>query len=914
MTFLRGNGPSYFTNLAAPLWLGDIPLAGGAASMQLYGGQLAASPNTILVSYSGDANYDSASASVTITGTVPADHSAVAISFSSNPCAQFPLAGGPVWFPQITLTDQAGIGTTVTSLTVGDLSFGSLGIEYHFGSTSLPAQGSLSGSFEYAGGSAQTVIVTASGIDASGYAWTQQANLRLGVFAQVVGVNSGGVVNAASQWYDFAPGELVKVTGGGLASSTVQVGSSPLPLTPLPPSSFPLPLTLGESSVTVNGVPAPFLYASPGELIVQIPYETAPGTAVLAVTNSNLAETGTYSFPMGAAAPGIFAPTASVTPGQTAAILITGAGAVSPAVATGATPPADTLPANLPQPTLPVIMTVAGLPAAIQSMGIPSGYAGIVQITYTVPDDTPPGAQPIIVTVGSVPSNAANVTVNPSSWQLVWSDEFNGAAGSPPNPTNWNYDLGGGGWGNGELETYTDSTSNAFEDGNGNLVIRAIRDASGNYTSARLQTGSPGASTQTANGNWQYGLIEARIKLPYGKGVWPAFRILGENQSGEVDIMDNFGTFDNNAFLNNGAVYGPGYLSPGAGATYTLPFGEQVDDDYHVYSIEWSPDSVEFLVDGASYETVTPASLPVGAQWVFNNPFFLLLDVAIGGPTTFLGTPDASVTFPEDLLVDYVRVYQPVSVPGTTPVITPGRLVNAASYLGAISPGSLAVVFGNNLADAQHLIPAPAPGGSFPKQVAGVTVSVNGVNAPLVYVSPTQINFSGSMGDRARTRGECPGDVEHREQQCRAGDHYFVVVAGALSERVCERRGVGHRQRGGWMPDAGHGVFGESRVHLSALGQRTGADDIAAAGWCARATGASAGSWRPDSLPAHHWRKEGDGGVLRRGSRGDYRSGLLHLSGGRVRELAICGCDPYHQRRHQPLPRSCAGAVVRASQ
>src|SRR5712692_457803 len=116
-----------------------------------------------------------------------------------------------------------------------------------------------------------------------------------------------------------------------------------------------------------------------------------------------------------------------------------------------------------------------------------------------------------------------------SGWKLVWSDEFNGPAGAPPNPANWNYDLGGGGWGNGEAETYTNSPNNVFQDGKGNLVIRAVRDASGNYTSARLQTGSPGASTHTADGRWQYGRIEARIKLPFGKAVWPAFWMLGEN-------------------------------------------------------------------------------------------------------------------------------------------------------------------------------------------------------------------------------------------------------------------------------------------------------------------------------------------------------------------------------------------------
>lgn len=342
-------------------------------------------------------------------------------------------------------------------------------------------------------------------------------------------------------------------------------------------------------------------------------------------------------------------------------------------------------------------------------------------------------------------SIAAPVT----GWQLVWSDEFNGVASSAPNPANWDFDLGGGGWGNGEAETYTNSANNVFQDGNGNLVIRAMKDAQGNYTSARLQTGAPGASTKTTDLSWQYGLIEARIKLPFGKGVWPAFWMLGEDIGtvpwpgcGEVDIMENFGAFHNNATINNGTPHGPGFTNVASlSVPYTLPFGETVYDDYHVYSLQWTPNSVVWYVDGAAYNTLTPASLPPGGQWIFNAPFFLLLNLAIGGPSTFLGTPDATVAFPQDLLVDYVRVYQTIAVPPTSPVITPGRIVNAASYLGGISPGSLAAVYGNNLADAVHLISAPAQGQSFPTTLAEVTVSVNGVAAPLVYVSPTQINF-----------------------------------------------------------------------------------------------------------------------------------------------------------------------------
>ena len=355
---------------------------------------------------------------------------------------------------------------------------------------------------------------------------------------------------------------------------------------------------------------------------------------------------------------------------------------------------------------------------------------------------------------------AAVPATGQTAWKLVWSDEFNGAAGSLPNSKNWNYDLGGGGWGNGELETYTNSPNNVYQDGNGNLVIQAIRDSSGNFTSARLQTGAPGASTDTTDLSWKYGLIQARIKLPFGLGVWPAFWMLGENigtvswpACGEIDIMENFGVFPNgtnNASINNGTIHGPASTAAGAGdyndnsgigASTTLPFGETVYDDYHVYALQWSENSIEFFVDGALYETRTPASLPEGAPWVFNAPFFILLNLAIDGPGTFLGTPDPTQPFPnQDLVVDWVRVYQSVAVPSGTPVITPGSVVNAASYLGDIAPGALAVLYGTNLADGvyQNVI---GSNGDFVTTLDNVTVTVNGVAAPLTYLSPTQINF-----------------------------------------------------------------------------------------------------------------------------------------------------------------------------
>ena len=253
----------------------------------------------------------------------------------------------------------------------------------------------------------------------------------------------------------------------------------------------------------------------------------------------------------------------------------------------------------------------------------------------------------------------------PAGWRLVWSDEFDGTAGAAPDPLKWNYDLGGG-WGNREAQVYTNSPRNAFLDGDGHLVIRAIRDAEGRYTSARLQTGAPRASTKTADGHWQYGRLEARVKLPYGKGVWPAFWALGENferegwpACGEIDIMENFGAGRNNLSVNNGSAHGPGY-SGGKSLTsaYHFQADRNVTDGYHVYGVEWTPDSIAWYVDDETYFTVRPASLPANTKWVFNAPFFLLLNLAIGGEGTFLGTPDETVPFPQEMSVDWVRVWQ----------------------------------------------------------------------------------------------------------------------------------------------------------------------------------------------------------------------------------------------------------------
>jgi len=243
----------------------------------------------------------------------------------------------------------------------------------------------------------------------------------------------------------------------------------------------------------------------------------------------------------------------------------------------------------------------------------------------------------------------AAVSPSPAPGTTAWSDEFDGAAGSLPDASKWTYDLGAGGWGNQELQTYTNQTENVHLDGQGHLVIHVSSTPSG-YTSARLKT--QGKFTT------QYGRIEARAKLPSGQGLWPAFWMLGANIStvgwptcGEIDIMENVGREPS---TNHGTLHGPGYSGGnGISSSYVLSGSRRFSDDFHVFAVQWAPQSVTFSVDDVVYATVTPAALR-GATWVFDKPFFLILNVAVGG--TFPGSPDATTQFPQEMIVDYVRV------------------------------------------------------------------------------------------------------------------------------------------------------------------------------------------------------------------------------------------------------------------
>ena len=244
---------------------------------------------------------------------------------------------------------------------------------------------------------------------------------------------------------------------------------------------------------------------------------------------------------------------------------------------------------------------------------------------------------------------------------LVWSDEFNGPAGSSPNPSNWNFDTGGKGWGNEELESYTSRPQNAALDGKGDLDHHSscrkphrLRRHTREYTSARLQT--------LHKFQFQYGLVEARIQVPAGKGMWPAFWLLGDEgydrrnawpDCGEIDAMEVLGSEPN---VVHGTLHAPWPWAPKDGVGGRAESPTPLSAGFHVYGVEWAPERISFLLDGAVYQTITPSDLPSGAAWPFDHPFFLLLNLAVGGD--WPGSPNTSTQFPAHMLVDWVRVWQ----------------------------------------------------------------------------------------------------------------------------------------------------------------------------------------------------------------------------------------------------------------
>jgi beta-glucanase (GH16 family) len=270
------------------------------------------------------------------------------------------------------------------------------------------------------------------------------------------------------------------------------------------------------------------------------------------------------------------------------------------------------------------------------------------------------GAVLVVLAVALNGCSAPSAAHRSTGWKLEWFDGFSGRAGSLADPTRWSADTGGDGWGNSELEYYTPGNTNASLDGRGSLALVARPDAAHHscwygpctYTSARLTTQKKFAV--------KYGRIEARIKVPAGSGVWPAFWMLGADietnawpGSGEIDVMENVGREPSTAY---GSLHGPGYSGANdLTASDTLANGEPFSARFHTFAVEWTPKSIEFLVDGRVYETRSPKDV-AGHPWVFDKPFFLLLNLAVGG--NFPGNPTSNSAYPATMLVDYVAVYR----------------------------------------------------------------------------------------------------------------------------------------------------------------------------------------------------------------------------------------------------------------
>lgn len=267
---------------------------------------------------------------------------------------------------------------------------------------------------------------------------------------------------------------------------------------------------------------------------------------------------------------------------------------------------------------------------------------------------------PVLSLAFSVTSCGETESLDKTQWVVTWQDEFNDpTADNRPDPAKWAYDIGANGWGNAEYQYYTNRVENASyttEDGLGCLKITALSESYGgaNFTSARLKT--DGLFTQ------KYGRFEAKIKLPYGPGIWPAFWMLGDNNAtdgwptcGEIDIMEEKGYQPN---IIAGSLHGPGY-SGGNAITQNFGFENmRFDAGFHIYAVEWSEDKIDFFVDDVLYNRIKRSEVEAKGKWVYDHPFYIILNVAVGG--NYVGSPTSATEFPQNMYVDYVRVYKKV--------------------------------------------------------------------------------------------------------------------------------------------------------------------------------------------------------------------------------------------------------------
>ncbi|MGB7538932.1 MAG: glycoside hydrolase family 16 protein [Anaerolineales bacterium] len=277
----------------------------------------------------------------------------------------------------------------------------------------------------------------------------------------------------------------------------------------------------------------------------------------------------------------------------------------------------------------------------------------------------------VLASVGCGQAAAAPTQTPPTQtpplvdWDLKWSDEFDAPDGAGVDTKKWRVgDTPASA--NLELEYYTSRIENVYIENptgsNGVLVIKALK---GKYETREYTSG---LLTTMGKFDQLYGRFEGRIQIPFGQGLWPAFWMRGSTgawpQGGEIDIMENIGREPN---IVHATMHGPGYSGTnGIGGPFALPEGQRFADDFHLFAVEWEPNVIRWYVDNLLYKTSTPADLPEGAEWVYDHPFYLLLNVAVGG--TWPGDPDDTTVFPQTMKVDYVRVYiRPGGWPSATP-------------------------------------------------------------------------------------------------------------------------------------------------------------------------------------------------------------------------------------------------------
>ncbi|MEO6721066.1 MAG: glycoside hydrolase family 16 protein [Ferruginibacter sp.] len=249
--------------------------------------------------------------------------------------------------------------------------------------------------------------------------------------------------------------------------------------------------------------------------------------------------------------------------------------------------------------------------------------------------------------------STSHKTANADDWKLSWSEEFN--YDGLPDSTKWSYDVGGHGWGNNELEYYTNGSLDNATVSDGTLKIKVVREKKGDreYTSTRMHT--------KGKADFTYGKIEIKAKLPSGRGIWPAIWMLGSNigtvdwpDCGEIDIMEHVG-FDKDTIV--GTVHTKSYNHVKGTQKGKKVFIKDPYNTYHLYAIEWTPEGMGFLLDNVMYYHIANEHKTV-AEWPFDSPFYLLLNVAVGGNWGGQKGVDPTI-FPAAMEIDYVRVYTP---------------------------------------------------------------------------------------------------------------------------------------------------------------------------------------------------------------------------------------------------------------